>query len=173
MPIAAPRVIPTHLETGMHTLRSIGLRTLAGAVLGVLALSAAGTGAVLAAETAAPAGKALPAGGGEPGKVFMANHAAMKAGDVDGMLATVVAAQAAQMREARKSPEEFNGMIDMMKAFAPAEITVTGGQDFGDRAELTLAGKHDDGSPTKGVARMAREGGAWKVEKVSMKSGDG
>ena len=157
----------------MHISRSIGLRTLAGAMLGVLALSAAGTGAVLAAETAAPAGMALPAGGGEPGKVFMANHAAMKAGDVDGMLATVVAAQAAQMREARKSPEEFNGMIDMMKAFAPAEITVTGGQDFGDRAELTLAGKHDDGSPTKGVARMARDGGAWKVVKVNMSSGDG
>ena len=97
----------------------------------------------------------------------------IEAGDVDGMLATVVAAQAAQMREARKSPEEFNGMIDMMKAFAPAEITVTGGQDFGDRAELTLAGKHDDGSPTKGVARMAKEGGAWKVEKVNMSSGDG
>ena len=173
MPIAAPRVIPTHLETGMHTLRSIGLRTLAGAVLGVLALSAAGTGAVLAAETAAPAGKALPAGGGEPGKVFMANHAAMKAGDVDGMLATVGADQAAQMREAQQNPEEFNGMIEMMKAFAPAEIAVTGGRDFGDRAELTLTGKHDDGSPTPGVARMAKEGGAWKVEKVSMKSGDG
>ena len=156
----------------MHISRSIGLRTLAGAMLGVLALSAAGTGAVLAAETTAPAGKALPAGGGEPGKVFMANHAAMKAGDVDGMLATVVADQAAQMREAQKNPEEFNGMIDMMKAFAPAEITVTGGQDFGDRAELTLVGKHDDGSPTSGVARMAKEGGAWKVEKVSMKSGD-
>ena len=157
----------------MHISRSIGLRTLAGAMLGVLALSAAGTGAVLAAETAAPAGKALPAGGGEPGKVFMANHAAMKAGDVDGMLATVGADQAAQMRESQQNPEEFKGMIEMMKAFAPAEIAVTGGQDFGDRAELTLTGKHDDGSPTTGVARMAKEGGAWKVEKVSMKSGDG
>ena len=155
----------------MHTLRTIGLRARAVAAFVLLAFTLAG--AALAQDTAPPAGKALPAGGGEPGKVFMANHAAMKAGDVDGMLATVGADQAAQMREAQQNPEEFNGMIEMMKAFAPAEIAVTGGRDFGDRAELTLTGKHDDGSPTTGVARMAKEGGAWKVEKVSMKSGDG
>lgn len=157
----------------MQTSRSIGLRAVAASVLGLLLLVAGAGSAVTAAETAAAAGKPLPAGGGEPGKVFMANHEAMKAGDVDGMLATVGADQAAQMRESQKNPEEFNGMIEMMKAFAPAEIAVTGGRDSGDRAELDLVGKNPDGSPTQGVARMVKEGGAWKVEKVSMSSGDG
>ena len=102
--------------------------------------------APVAQAGSAAAGKALPAGGGEAGKVLQANLAAMRRGDVDGMLA-------------------------MMRALAPASASVTGGRDYGDRAELDLVGVDADGGKTRGTARMVKEDGRWKVEKTSMSSG--
>ena len=118
----------------------------------------------------APKGKALPPGGGEPGKVFQANLAAMQKGDVDAMLATVAKAQADKMRAQRKDPK-FGGMVEMMKAFAPRSATVTGGRDFGDRAELDIDAVDQSGAKSTGVSRLVKEDGQWKVEKTSMKSG--
>ncbi len=133
-------------------------------------LAAGETAAAVAAAPPLPKGKALPAGGGEIGKVYMANFAAMQKGDIDGLLATAGAETRAQMEEARKDPE-FPKMLEFMKAFAPSSIKITGGQDFGDTAELTLEGTDEGGSKSKGTAQMVKEGGAWKVVKTSMKSG--
>ena len=104
-----------------------------------------------AASTAAVAqgGKAIPAGGGELGKVLQANVAAMQ--------------------KDRKDPQ-FPAMLGMMKAFAPKSVTVTGGQDFGDHAELTLEGVEQDGGKSTGTAQMIKEDGKWKVQKTSMSS---
>lgn len=122
--------------------------------------------------TAAPvsASKPLPPGGGDAGKVFQANLSAMRAGDVDAMLATVAKAQADKMRVQRKDPQ-FGAMLEMMKAFAPRTATVTGGRDFGDRAELDIDAIDQSGAKSSGVSRLVKEGGQWKVEKTSMKSG--
>jgi hypothetical protein len=117
-------------------------------------------------------GKPIPAGGGEPGKVFQANLAAMQKGDIDGMLATVTKAQAAKFREQQKDPN-FAAMLGMMQAFAPKSVTVTGGQDFGDHAELNLVGVEQSGGKSTGTAKMVKEDGQWKVEKTSMKSASG
>lgn len=117
-------------------------------------------------------GKPIPAGGGEAGKVFQANVAAMQKGDIDAMLATVSKAQAAKFREQQKDPQ-FAVMLGMMKAFAPKSVTVTGGQDFGDRAELTLVGVEQSGGKSTGTAKMVKEDGQWKVEKTSMSSSSG
>lgn len=134
-------------------------------------VAAAGKAAVTTAPPA-PTGKPLPAGGGEPGKAFLANVDAMKKGDVDAMLATASKEQADQIRAERNNPE-FGAMIEMMKAFAPKTVTITGGQDFGDRAELTLTGTDESGDPMTGTVKLVKEGGAWKVEKTSMKSKSG
>lgn len=121
---------------------------------------------------AAPAGtsKPLPPGGGDAGKVFQANLVAMRAGDVDAMLATVAKAQADKMRAQRKDPQ-FGAMLEMMKAFAPRSATVTGGRDFGDRVELDIDAVDQSGAKSSGVSRLVKEEGQWKVEKTSMKSG--
>ncbi len=134
------------------------------------ASAAAYDGAKTAAAPAAPKGKALPAGGGEPGKVFQANLAAMRTGNVDAMLATVTKEQGDKMR-AQKSDPTFGAMLEMMKAFAPKSATVTGGQDFGDSAELTLDAVDQSGVKTTGTSTLRKEGGQWKVEKTSMKGG--
>ncbi|MEO8671790.1 MAG: hypothetical protein ABI411_10785 [Tahibacter sp.] len=127
-----------------------------------------------AAETTAPAraGKPLPAGGGEAGKVFQANLAAMQKGDINGMLATVSKQQAEQMRAQQKDPQ-FAAMLGMMKAFAPKTATVTGGQDFGDSAELSIDAIDQSGGKSTGTSKLVKEDGKWKVEKTSMKSGPG
>ncbi|MBL8300113.1 MAG: hypothetical protein JNN30_17380 [Rhodanobacteraceae bacterium] len=136
------------------------------------AATTAATAAASAAgsKEAAPKGKALPAGGGEAGKVFQANLAAMQKGDLDAMLATVTKKQADEIRAQRKDPQ-FGAMLEMMKAFAPKSAAVTGGQDFGDSAELTLDAVDQSGGKSTGTATMRKEGGAWKVEKTRMKSG--
>lgn len=134
-------------------------------------VAAAGKAAVTTAP-AAPTGKPLPAGGGEPGEAFLANLEAMKKGDVDAMLATASKQQADEIRAERNNPE-FGAMLEMMKAFAPKTVTVTGGQDFGDRAELTLVGTDESGDPMTGTVKLVKEDGAWKVEKTSMKSRSG
>jgi hypothetical protein len=122
------------------------------------------------APAAKPAGKPIAAGGGEAGKVLQANLAAMQKGDVDAMLATVSKDQAGQMR-AQRQDKDFPAMLEMMKAFAPKRLTVTGGEDFGDRADLTLEGVDQSGGKSKGVAHMVKENGRWKVQKTQMQSG--
>lgn len=132
------------------------------------AATPAGGSSATSAAAAAPTGKALPAGGGEPGKVFQANLAAMQKGDVDAMLATVTKEQADKIRAQRKEPQ-FGAMLAMMKSFAPKSATVTGGQDFGDTAELTIDAVDQSGGKSTGTSKLRKEGGAWKVEKTSMK----
>ncbi len=133
-------------------------------------LAAGEMAAAVAAAPPLPKGEPLPAGGGEIGKVYMANFDAMRKGDIEALMATAAADTRKQMEAARKEPD-FPAMLEMMKAFAPTKIKITGGQDFGNTAELTLEGSDDDGTKSTGTAQMAKEGGAWKVVKTSMKSG--
>jgi hypothetical protein len=138
-----------------------------------LAYAKPGAAAAMSSAGTAPAaqgGKPVPAGGGELGKVLQANVAAMQKGDFDAMLATVSKAQAEQMRKDQKDPQ-FPAMLKMMQAFAPKSITVTGGQDFGDHAELTVEGVEQSGGKSTGTAQMVKEDGKWKVQKTSMSSG--
>lgn len=125
-----------------------------------------------AAAPAAQGGKPIAPGGGELGKVLQANVAAMQKGDVEAMLATVSKDQAEQMRAQRKDPK-FPAMLEMMKAFAPKSLTVTGGRDYGDHAELTLEGIEQGGGKSTGTAQMVKEDGKWKVQKTSMQSKGG
>lgn len=125
--------------------------------------------AAVAAAPPLPKGKPIPAGGGELGRVYMQSYEAMKKGDIDALMATANEETRLQMKEARKDPK-FSEMMELMQAFAPAKLRVTGGQDFGDTAELTLEGEDDDSSKTTGTAQMKKEGGVWKVGKTSMKS---
>jgi hypothetical protein len=121
------------------------------------------------AATAKPAGQPLPAGGGEPGKAYLALHRAVVAGDVDAMIALVDADKAAEMRKAR-SQADFPKTLEMIQMFEPAEVHVTGGNIDGDNAELTIAGKDSDGTALTGEVKLTRNGGRWQVDKVSTSS---
>ena len=122
-----------------------------------------------AAAAAKPWGTALPPGGGEPGKAYMAMHRATLAGDVDAMLKLATKERAAEMAKARKEPE-FAAMLEMIKAFEPQETRVVSGQSDGKKAELQIVGKEGDGASMTGTVKLVMEDGAWKIEKVDTKS---
>jgi len=116
-----------------------------------------------------PWGIALPAGGGEPGKAFLALHRAVLASDVETMLVSVTREKADKMREARAQPE-FAETLKMIKAFEPAVVRIISGRVNGDRAELQIDGKDSDGTNLTGVVKLLLEEGRWCVEGVSTKS---
>ena len=114
-------------------------------------------------------GTALPAGGGEPGKAYFAMHRATLAGDVNAMLALATKARAEEMRKARNQPE-FPQMLEMIKAFEPAQVRILSGRADGNRAELEIDGKTSDGATMTGEVNLIREEGIWRIEKVSTES---
>lgn len=116
-----------------------------------------------------PWGMALPAGGGEPGKVYLAMHRATLASDVDAMLKLATKEKADKMREARKDPE-FPKMLEMIKAFEPAQVRIVSGRVDATRAELQIDGKESDGAAMTGVVKLVMEAGSWRVENISTKS---
>lgn len=118
---------------------------------------------------AKPWGMALPAGGGEPGKAYLALHRATLAGDADAMMKLVTKDRADEMRKARSQPE-FPKMLEMVKAFEPAQVRIVSGRADVNRAELKIDGKDSDGSSMTGDVKLLREAGQWKIEKVSTKS---
>lgn len=130
-----------------------------------VAMGASGAAAVPAKAW----GAALPAGGGEPGKAYMAMHRATLAGDVDAMIKLATKARAAEMAKARKEPD-FKMMLEFIKAMEPKETRVVSGRADATRAELQIAGKEGDGAAMTGTAKLVMEDGAWKIEKVDTKS---
>jgi hypothetical protein len=119
---------------------------------------------LFAAEAEEP--KALPADGGEPGKVYMEYCKAMKDGKVDDLKKLVSAERAKQMED-----PEFPKMFAMVQELMAKDIKITGGKMTSKEATLTAEGKDGmTGEPTKGEIHMVLEGKEWKVEKDSWKS---
>ena len=59
-------------------------------------------------------------------------------------------------------------MVKMVKMMSATDIQVLKVVEKGDTAELTVGGKQD-GNAVNGVVHMAKEGGAWKVQKEEWK----
>ena len=116
-----------------------------------------------------PKGTPLPAGGGEPGEAFLATIEAMRAGDVDKLL-TLMAPDRAKEMEAERGQPDFAENLAFLKAMTPSEVRITGGMAYGERVELTTAGKEDD-TPFTGTVEMNWEAGAWRMGKQSQRMG--
>jgi hypothetical protein len=110
-------------------------------------------------------GSPLPAGGGEPGKAYMAYLKLLTAGDMKGFLGGLSAARA---KEASSDPD-FKKMFPLLQAMQPKGVKVTGGALNGNSATLLTTGK-DESQTSNGTVSMVKEGGAWKVEKEEWKS---
>lgn len=106
-------------------------------------------------------GKPLPAGGGEPGKAYFAYLKVLKAGDVDKILASLVAERAKQTPK-----DQVKKMLPLIQEMVPKDIKYVSGGIDGDKATLNLTGT-DHGSKSTGTVDMVKEGGVWKVEKES------
>lgn len=121
-----------------------------------------GGGAPAKGAPAAPAGQALPAGGGDAGAAYMKYLAAMRKGDLKAIRSLV-----AKKRTADMDRPDFKEMLGMIQEMMPKDVKVTGGSVSGSTATLTASGKNEDGSAAKGTITLLKEDGAWKVEKES------
>lgn len=110
-------------------------------------------------------GTPLPAGGGDPGKAYMAYLKTMASGDMKAFLGGVSAERA---KEASSDPD-FKKLFPLIQAMQPKGVKVTGGAVDGNKATLLATGKDDD-QVSNGTITMVKEGGAWKVEKEEWKS---
>ncbi|HSY50176.1 MAG TPA: hypothetical protein VLC46_15280 [Thermoanaerobaculia bacterium] len=111
-------------------------------------------------------GTPLSAGGGEPGKAYLAYLKVLAGGDMKAFLGSVAAARA---KEASSDPD-FKKLFPMLQAMQPKGVKVTGGAINGNNATLIVTGK-DDNQVSNGTITMVKEGGAWKVEKEEWKTG--
>lgn len=115
--------------------------------------------------------KVLPADGGEIGRVYMSNFAAIAAGDMEGTVATLSKATGSVIEESSKSMGSPGGVLAMLRGLLPKSVRITGGQDFGDSAELTLEGIDASDVQVLGTAIMVKEEGVWKVADPFVKRG--
>ncbi len=123
--------------------------------------AAIASGAALVTPPPVLKGKPLPADGGEPGKAYRAYLSVLKAGDVAKIRAYLSAERSKQMTN-----EELKKMLPVIQAMMATDVKIAAGAVDGDHATLNVTGK-DNGAPSTGTVDMAREGGAWKVEKES------
>ena len=130
------------------------VRTIAAGVAALVTLGAAATAQA----------QALPAGGGEPGKVYMEQQRAIKAKDIPALKKVMSAARVKEMDDPK-----FKEMLDMVAEMMATDVKVTGGTQTGDTATLHATGKMGT-EPQKGEISMVKEAGAWKVDKESWKN---
>jgi hypothetical protein len=109
-------------------------------------------------------GAKLPAGGGEPGKAYLAYTKTIAAGDVKALKKAVASEHAKDFDD-----PDFAKMFPLVQAMQAKNIKVTGGAVDGDKATLIVTGKDGDAT-SNGTVEMVREGGAWKVSKESWKT---
>ncbi|MGH8028607.1 MAG: hypothetical protein ACREO3_01600 [Arenimonas sp.] len=118
-----------------------------------------------------PPGQPLPAGGGEPGKVYLALNKAMIAGDVDALGRLLAPAQAAEMQKMRATPE-FADQLKLMQAMAAHDVRIKSGRIDGDKAWLEYDGTEGDDILRSGTVEMVREEGRWRVVSESSRDRD-
>jgi len=113
-------------------------------------------------------GKPLPADGGKPGAALLAMVKAVKAGNLDALVALAPPERAQSMREAI-ADGEAESMLKSIQAFTPTAVTITGGNVHGDEAWVDFTGSGAMGS-SKGTATLKHEAGTWFV--TTIKTGD-
>jgi hypothetical protein len=106
-------------------------------------------------------GKALPAGGGDPGKAFMALHAAIVQRD----LAAVLKLNGA-MPDPLPPEDKLKAGLEFMAEMEPDAPKITSGFIRGDRAVLYVTGVKENVAQY-GTVEVARRNGAWLVTRQS------
>ena len=107
-------------------------------------------------------GAALPAGGGEPGKAYLAYHDALVRRDAKAVRALVTDDNGQWLDAAAKKGKAAAELASMAKEHPEKSVRVVQGWSKGDHAVLLLAG---EGSVVRlaGEAVLVRQGGRWRV----------
>lgn len=108
-------------------------------------------------------GAALPAGGGEPGKAYLAYHDALVKRDAKALRATMTNDNGEYLDNAAKKGKADAEMRSMAKEHPEKSVRIVRGWSKGNQAVLLLAG---EGSILRlsGEAVLVNEGGRWRVD---------
>ncbi len=115
-------------------------------------------------------GTALPSGGGAPGAALTTFLAAVKRGDWAEIKPLLSPAAVEMFDKSYNSPaENAASLSDILQAWLPREkLSIAGGEERGEVADLEIAGDMFPGTPAIYLARMRRSGGNWQFEAASL-----
>ncbi|HLX27960.1 MAG TPA: hypothetical protein VKV24_05665 [Casimicrobiaceae bacterium] len=116
-------------------------------------------------------GQVLPAGGGEPGKVYLAYHEALKASDRKRVYAVLDARHKSLWDKYQK--EGVDVMEVQWRDFHSSmeSVSVTGGFVRGDRAVVLYDGRSKTIDHLHGEALLRRENGVWMMRDELVSTG--
>jgi hypothetical protein len=126
--------------------------------------------AIDVAVTRPPAGTKLPAGGGEPGKAFMALFGAIRKKDMTGIRARLAVETLAGLEKDYNTPEENRDyVVEILTAWLPKKnAKVVGGESSGDTAIIEVEGEVYEGTQGLYLARMVKGAGGWVMKEARM-----
>ena len=104
----------------------------------------------------AKTGRKLPAGGGEPGKAWMALHAAILRKDV-----AMIRKMSRPGEMPDMSDDDLKKGLELMAAMTPEKIVIEGGYVRDDDAVLYMTGLQG-GEKQYGTVRLSRIAGSWR-----------
>jgi hypothetical protein len=115
-------------------------------------------------------GAALPAGGGQPGKVYLAYAAALKARDAAALKTLMVARRVSAMEQAEKAGELKEFMQSLADDHDMVSVKVGKGFATADTAVLQVSGTSPLDIKRSGEVILRKEKDVWRVsaERVGM-----
>jgi hypothetical protein len=117
-----------------------------------------------------PKGSALPPGGGAPGAALTAFLAAVKRAEWTAITPMLSPAALEMFDKSYNSPaENAANLSDILQAWLPREkLSIAGGEQRGDVADIEVTGDMFPGTPALYLARMRRHGDGWRFEAASL-----
>ncbi len=116
----------------------------------------------------APAGQALPVGGGDPGKVLTSFITAAQRKNWPAIKATLSPAAVEDFERSYNTPaENAAGVAQLAELWFPKDkLKITGGQLRGEKAVLEVEGETFPGMNSMTFVEMVKTGTAWKFERA-------
>jgi hypothetical protein len=117
-----------------------------------------------------PAGTALPAGGGEPGKALLGFFAARQAKDWPALKGALSPAMTEMfVKSYNDDKENLTDMLDTLNFWLPAkDATITGGQLMGEAAVLDVEGVLASGVRALTLVRLIKGSSGWLFDRATM-----
>ena len=109
--------------------------------------------------TAIPKPDKLPAGGGEAGAAYVALVNAIKTSNWD-----VAHAHLSPEQSPAERPKDMKLYFEGLALNYPKTVTIDGGLQKGDRANIEVHGIDHDGKKIKGAVALRKTGGQWQVQ---------